>query len=53
MPDLIGMPAMDAITLLENIGMKVKIIGSGKVKKQSITKGAKLNSKQTIVLELS
>ena len=53
MPDLSGMPAMDAITLLENIGMKVKIIGSGKVKKQSITKGAKLNSKQTIVLELS
>ena len=52
MPDLSGMPAMDAITLLENIGMKVKIIGSGKVKKQSITKGAKLNSKQTIVLEL-
>jgi cell division protein FtsI (penicillin-binding protein 3) len=53
MPDLSGMPAMDAITLLENIGMKVKIIGSGKVKKQSITKGTKLNSKQTIVLELS
>ncbi len=53
MPDLSGMPAMDAITLLENIGMKVKIIGSGKVKKQSVSKGTKLNSKQTIVLELS
>jgi cell division protein FtsI (penicillin-binding protein 3) len=53
MPDLSGMPAMDAITLLENIGMKVKIIGSGKVKKQSVAKGTKLNSKQTIVLELS
>lgn len=53
MPDLSGMPAMDAITLLENIGMKVKIIGSGKVKKQSVAKGTKLSSKQTIVLELS
>ena len=53
MPDLSGMPAMDAITLLENIGMKVKIIGNGKVKKQSVAKGTKLNSKQTIVLELS
>ncbi|MEZ4797610.1 MAG: penicillin-binding protein [Flavobacteriaceae bacterium] len=53
MPDLNGMPAMDAIALLENIGMKVKIIGSGKVKKQSVAKGTKLSSKQTIVLELS
>jgi cell division protein FtsI (penicillin-binding protein 3) len=53
MPDLSGMPAMDAITLLENIGMKVKIIGNGKVKKQSVAKGTKLSSKQTIVLELS
>ncbi|PTM06973.1 MAG: penicillin-binding protein [Bacteroidetes bacterium] len=53
MPDLNGMPAMDAITLLENIGMKVKIVGSGKVKKQSIAKGTKLSSTQTIVLELS
>ena len=53
MPDLSGMPAMDAITLLENIGMKVKIVGSGKVKKQSIAKGTKLGSTQTIVLELS
>ena len=53
MPDLSGMPAMDAITLLENIGMKVKIIGNGKVKKQSVAKGTNLSSKQTIVLELS
>ena len=53
MPDLNGMPAMDAITLLENMGMKVKIVGNGKVKKQSVAKGVKLNSKQTIVLEMS
>ena len=53
MPDLRGMPAMDAITLLENMGMKVKVVGSGKVKKQSIAKGVKLKSKKTIVIELS
>jgi cell division protein FtsI (penicillin-binding protein 3) len=53
MPDLTGLPAMDAITLLENMGMKVKLVGNGKVKNQSIVKGTKLNSKQTIVLELS
>lgn len=53
MPDLKGMPVMDAITLLENMGMKVKIVGSGKVKKQSVAKGVKLKLNQTIILELS
>lgn len=53
MPDLRGMPAMDAMTLLENMGMKVKLIGEGKVKKQSVDKGVKLKKNQTIVLELS
>ena len=53
MPDLKGIPAMDAITILENMGMKVKVIGSGHVKKQSVEKGVKLKTKQTITLELS
>jgi cell division protein FtsI (penicillin-binding protein 3) len=53
MPDLNGMPAMDAISLLENMGMKVKLVGSGKVKKQSVATGTKLRANQTIVLELS
>lgn len=53
MPDLKGMPAMDALTLLENMGMKVKLIGSGNVSTQSVQKGTKLTTKQTIILELS
>jgi cell division protein FtsI (penicillin-binding protein 3) len=53
MPDLKGMPAMDAITLLENMGMKVRLIGSGHVHSQSIPRGTKLSANQTIVLELS
>lgn len=53
MPDLKGMPAMDAIVLLENMGMKVRLQGTGKVVKQSVASGSKLKSKQTIVLELS
>ncbi|MCK0180313.1 transpeptidase family protein [Flavobacteriaceae bacterium S0862] len=53
MPDLKGMPAMDAIVLLENMGMKVRLKGNGKVVKQSISSGVKLKPKQTIVLELS
>ncbi|MBN4057841.1 transpeptidase family protein [Olleya sp. AH-315-K02] len=53
MPNVEGMPAMDAITLLENIGMRVKLVGSGKVKKQSVAKGVKIKKNQLVVLELS
>jgi cell division protein FtsI (penicillin-binding protein 3) len=53
MPDLRGLPAMDAMTLLENMGMKVKVVGNGKVVKQSVAKGTKLKKNQTIVIELS
>lgn len=53
MPDLKGMPAMDAIVLLENMGMKVQLVGAGKVVRQSVTSGTKLKPKQTIVLKLS
>ncbi len=52
-PDLRGMPGMDAVALLENLNLKVKIIGSGKVKRQSIPAGEKLQKNQTILLELS
>jgi cell division protein FtsI (penicillin-binding protein 3) len=52
-PNLKGMSGMDAIALLENLKMKVKVIGVGKVKKQSIQPGKTLNKDQTIILELS
>lgn len=53
MPNVKGMPAMDAIVLLENLGLKVKVIGKGKVIKQSIEKGQRFNKKQIVTLELS
>jgi len=55
MPSVIGLPAMDAISLLENmdVDVRVKISGSGIVKKQSVDKNTKLKNKQTIVLEAS
>jgi len=53
MPNLKGMPAMDALVLLENMGMKVRLQGTGKVVKQSVSSGVKLKPKQTIILELS
>ena len=52
-PNVKGMVGMDAVSILENLGMKVKFKGSGKVKKQSIEAGDKLVKGKTIVLELS
>lgn len=53
MPDVKGLPVMDALALLENMGLLVKVNGNGTVKSQSINQGAKINKKQTIVLQAS
>ncbi|MGY3791281.1 penicillin-binding protein [Aquimarina sp. 433] len=53
MPNVKGMPAMDVISLLENMGLKVEIKGSGTVKSQSIEPGTKVKNNQTIRIELS
>ncbi|GGD13681.1 penicillin-binding protein [Flavobacterium orientale] len=52
-PNVVGMAGMDAVALFENLKMKVKIIGQGKVKKQSIHPGEPLQQNKTIILELS
>ncbi|MCH2196592.1 penicillin-binding protein [Kordia sp.] len=52
-PNVVGMPAMDAIPLLENLGLRVEINGSGKVRKQSLEAGKKIGTEKRIVLELS
>ncbi|WP_298901509.1 penicillin-binding protein [uncultured Psychroserpens sp.] len=51
MPDVIGLPTMDALALLENMGLKVKLEGVGTVKSQSINKGVKVKSNQIVVLK--
>jgi cell division protein FtsI (penicillin-binding protein 3) len=51
-PNVKGMEGMDAVALLENLGLKVKIKGVGRVKKQSLTSGQAFNKNQTIVIEL-
>jgi cell division protein FtsI (penicillin-binding protein 3) len=53
MPDVKGLPAMDAVALLENMGLKVKLAGTGIIKNQSIDKGIKIKKNQTVVLETS
>ena len=52
MPDVTGMPTMDALALLENMGLNVKIGGVGIVKSQSIEKGIKVKRNQTVFLEI-
>lgn len=50
MPNVEGLPAMDAVSLLENMGLRVLIDGIGKVKSQSIPKGTKVKKNQTVKL---
>lgn len=51
-PNVKGMPAMDAIALLENLGVKVNAVGMGKVKTQSLEAGQDIIKNTTITLEL-
>ena len=53
MPNVKGMSAMDAISILENMGLKVKTEGSGTVSKQSIKSGQKIKPQSIITLVLS
>ena len=51
-PDVRGMGARDAVYLLENAGVKVKVAGSGKVKSQSVPPGSKARG-QTVLIYLN
>jgi len=52
-PSVIGMAGMDAVSLLENLGLKVNVIGNGMVKNQSIKKGEVYKKGTAITLKLS
>lgn len=52
-PNVIGMSGMDAVSLLENLGLKVKLKGNGTVSGQSLNSGDILIKGQVIVLNLS
>ncbi|NNC70601.1 MAG: transpeptidase family protein [Flavobacteriaceae bacterium] len=52
MPNVKNMPGMDAVALLENMGLRVNSEGTGKVKKQSITAGKKIEKGSIIKLNL-
>jgi len=52
-PRVVGMGAMDAFYLLENRGLKVKMVGSGVVRRQSILAGTRATKGREIIIHLS
>ncbi|WP_051238714.1 penicillin-binding protein [Gaetbulibacter saemankumensis] len=55
MPNVVGLPVMDALALLENmqVDIRVKLEGSGVVKNQSVNHNQKLKNNQIVVLKAS
>jgi cell division protein FtsI (penicillin-binding protein 3) len=52
-PNVVGMTVRDALYLLENHGMNVKIKGSGVISRQSLQAGSRYTKGTQITLELS
>ncbi len=52
-PDVRGMGLQDALHLLENSGLRVRVNGTGTVRSQSITPGSPLKNHREINIELS
>lgn len=52
-PNVLGMSAQDAIYLMEQAGLRVRLDGKGIVKKQSIPPGARISDGMQVQLELS
>ena len=52
-PDVRGMSLRDAIFLLENTGLRVKVNGKGKVLRQSPEHGARYNEGTIVSLEMN
>ena len=53
MPDVHGMGARDAVFLIESRGVKVKLVGRGRVVEQSIGAGEKIKKNMTCIIKLS
>ncbi|GFR66831.1 penicillin-binding protein [Elysia marginata] len=52
LPNLVGMEGMDAVALLENLGLKITVKGSGKVVWQSLPKGTIIRINRPIILKM-
>jgi cell division protein FtsI (penicillin-binding protein 3) len=52
-PNVISMGAKDALFLLENAGLRVRMVGRGSVRSQSISPGTRARKGDQIILEMS
>ena len=52
-PNVLGMGLRDALYILENRGLRVRIQGNGMVKRQSLSPGSRALEGSTIVIELT
>ncbi|MBN2813818.1 MAG: transpeptidase family protein [Bacteroidales bacterium] len=52
-PNVVSMGARDAIYLLENAGLRVRLLGRGSVRRQSIAPGTAVRKGELITLEMS
>ena len=52
-PNVIGMTAQDAIFMLENAGLRVRIVGGGMIVRQSMKAGTPIYNGSEIILELT
>jgi cell division protein FtsI (penicillin-binding protein 3) len=53
LPDVIGMTPRDAVYILELYGLKVKLVGKGRVSSQSLPAGSKAQKGNQITLTLT
>lgn len=53
MPSLNGLGLKDALYICENMGLKVRVNGMGKVISQSVNAGTVINKGQTVTIELN
>lgn len=52
-PNVLGMGLKDALYILENRGLQVRIVGNGMVKRQSLQPGTRCSRGSAIILELT
>lgn len=52
-PNVLGMGLKDALYILENRGLRVRVVGSGMVKRQSLPPGSRAQDGSTITIELA
>lgn len=52
-PNVLGMGLKDAIYILEDRGLRVRIQGNGMVKRQSLSPGTRARQGSTILIELT